>query len=80
MDWWLIITASEGFVNIFSIWQSLTYAQRAQLCSHPVSKKLFTIMEEKKTNLAFSVDVTKTDQILKVNSDMFHHESLVLHL
>ncbi len=42
----------------------LTYGQRAQLCSNPTAKKLFTIMEEKKTNLAAAADVTSKAGLL----------------
>ncbi|KAK2187337.1 hypothetical protein NP493_169g04012 [Ridgeia piscesae] len=48
----------------------LTYQQRAALCTHPVAKRLFTIMHEKRSNLAFSVDVTSATQLLQFADDI----------
>ncbi|XP_041472334.1 uridine 5'-monophosphate synthase-like [Lytechinus variegatus] len=44
----------------------LGYQARAELCQHPVAKQLFGIMEDKQTNLAFSVDVTTSSQVLEL--------------
>ena len=44
--------------------RTLSYAERATLCTHPVSKKLFTIMEEKKSNLAVAADVRTKAELL----------------
>eukprot|EP01135_Chromosphaera_perkinsii_P008601 Nk52_evm43s1401 gene=Nk52_evmTU43s1401 len=46
--------------------QELTYAARAELCSSECAKELFLLMEEKKSNLSFSVDVTKKAEILRL--------------
>ena len=43
----------------------MSYAQRAEFCTHPISKRLFQIMEEKKTNLALSADVISPDDLLR---------------
>lgn len=43
---------------------NLTYSERAQKTKSPLVKKLFTIIEEKKTNLCASVDVRSTSQFL----------------
>ncbi|GAB1602707.1 uridine 5'-monophosphate synthase-like isoform X1 [Argonauta hians] len=43
----------------------LSFEKRAELCSHPVAKKLFTVMAEKKTNLIVSVDLTSCEKILQ---------------
>lgn len=45
------------------------YRDRAQLCSHPMSKALFQLMDEKKSNLAFSVDVTECAKALEVEKN-----------
>ena len=46
--------------------QVLSYEERASHVTHPVAKRLLSIMSEKHTNLAFSVDVTSSEQLLKV--------------
>lgn len=46
--------------------QALTYAQRAQLCTHPVAQKIFEIMEQKQTNLCVAADVTTTHELLNL--------------
>lgn len=40
------------------------YGQRAELCSHPLSRILFRLMEEKQTNLAVGLDVTSKKELL----------------
>lgn len=42
----------------------LTYIKRATLCANPVSRELFLIMEEKRSNLAVAVDVTTKEELL----------------
>ena len=44
--------------------EALTYAERSKLCSNPVGKKLFLLMEEKKSNLAVAADFTRGDELL----------------
>ena len=44
----------------------MTYENRAELCQHPVAKQLFSIMAAKKTNLAFSADLTSCQKVLEV--------------
>ncbi|XP_070535708.1 uridine 5'-monophosphate synthase-like [Ptychodera flava] len=46
--------------------QTLRYHDRAALCSHPVAKQLLNIMESKQTNLCFSADVTKCEEVLQL--------------
>ncbi|XP_029636437.1 uridine 5'-monophosphate synthase isoform X2 [Octopus sinensis] len=46
--------------------QTLNFQQRAELCSHPVAKRLFTIMAKKQTNLILSVDFTSCAKILEI--------------
>jgi orotidine-5'-phosphate decarboxylase len=42
-----------------------TYSERAAGARHPVTKRLFSIAEEKKTNLVVSADLTDTKSLLK---------------
>lgn len=44
--------------------QKLTFRERAKLSANPTAKQLFTIMEEKKTNLAVNADVTSKKKLL----------------
>jgi orotidine 5'-phosphate decarboxylase subfamily 1 len=44
----------------------LPYAQRALKASQPLNQKLFTLMENKKTNLALAADVTTTAELLQL--------------
>lgn len=42
----------------------LSYAERADYCLSPVAKHLFQLLDEKKTNLALSADVTSAQKLL----------------
>src|SRR5689334_17744114 len=42
----------------------LSFAERAAYCKNPLAKKLFFIVNEKKSNLALSADVTRGDELL----------------
>jgi uridine monophosphate synthetase len=42
------------------------YQERAELCQNPTAKKLFSLMEEKQTNLAIAADVTSSDALLSL--------------
>lgn len=45
----------------------MSYSARATLSTiHPVAKRLFTLMEEKRTNLCVSADVTRTHELLEL--------------
>lgn len=44
--------------------QLLSYEQRAKYCKHPVALNLLKIMASKRTNLAFSADVTSCNRLL----------------
>ncbi|KAI8784002.1 uridine 5p-monophosphate synthase [Biomphalaria glabrata] len=46
--------------------KTLAYGERAVLCSNPVTQRLFKVMEEKRTNLALSADVTDCKQLLQL--------------
>jgi orotidine 5'-phosphate decarboxylase subfamily 1 len=48
----------------------LNYGQRADLCQNPTAKKILALMDEKKTNLAASIDVTH-------KNDLLHYASLL---
>jgi uridine monophosphate synthetase len=43
---------------------TLTFQKRAQHCKHPLGKRLFSLMEQKKTNLSVAVDVTSAQELL----------------
>jgi len=43
---------------------TLTYIKRATFCANPISRELFLIMEEKRSNLAVAVDVTTKEELL----------------
>ncbi len=43
---------------------ALSYADRAQYCTNKTAKTLFTLMEEKQTNLAIAADVTTKKELL----------------
>jgi uridine monophosphate synthetase len=42
------------------------FSERAALCKHPLSKRLFTLMEQKKTNLALAADVTTANELISL--------------
>lgn len=46
--------------------RTLTYAQRAVRHKNPAAKLLLEIIERKKSNLAVSVDVTKSEDFLAI--------------
>jgi uridine monophosphate synthetase len=43
-----------------------TYQERADLSQNPLAKKLFSLMERKKTNLSLSADVTTSQALLSL--------------
>ena len=43
----------------------LTYIERSKLCTNNLARKTFLLMEEKKTNLCFSADLIKYDELIK---------------
>lgn len=45
---------------------TLSYTQRAEAHPSPLAKRLFKVMEEKKSNLCASIDVRTTDEFLKL--------------
>lgn len=51
----------------------LGYAQRAELCSHPVSRTLFRLMAKKQTNLAVSADLTQGQALLELAEEVGPH-------
>lgn len=50
--------------------KKLSYEVRASRCKHPLTRRLFTIMSDKKTNLSLSADVTTCDELLKLADDL----------
>ena len=45
--------------------KQLTFTSRAQLCTNNLARKVFLLMEEKKTNLCFSADLDNFDDLVK---------------
>jgi len=48
----------------------LSYTKRAALAKAEVSKKLFTLMDQKKTNLALSADVVTASELLRLADEL----------
>ena len=44
----------------------LSYLERSNLAKHPLAKDLFQLMEDKKTNLCVSADLSSTKEILSL--------------
>lgn len=55
----------------------LTYTERAPYCLSPVAQHLFQLMDDKKTNLALSADVTSAEELLAL-ADQLGSEICVL--
>lgn len=55
----------------------LTYEERSQYCQNPTGIKLFQLMAEKKTNLAISLDVTKSADLIHL-ADLLGPEICIL--
>ena len=49
---------------------TLTYRERGERCQHPLTKKLFNLMEAKKTNLSLSADVTTKKKLLQLAAEI----------
>lgn len=45
-------------------------AERAERCSHPISKRLLKLIADKKTNLSLSVDVTDKASLLRLAEEI----------
>lgn len=54
-----------------------SYSERAAAHPSPVAAKLFRIMEEKKSNLCASLDITTTDELLSILDKIGPHICLV---
>lgn len=48
----------------------LSYGERSSLCKNSVARRLFEIMEKKKTNLMIAVDVTKANKLLEITRQL----------
>ncbi|KAL5007217.1 hypothetical protein ScPMuIL_016023 [Solemya velum] len=46
--------------------QVMSYSERITHCSHPLTRKLLSIMDKKKTNLCLSADLTSSQAILSI--------------
>ncbi|RUS76691.1 hypothetical protein EGW08_015546, partial [Elysia chlorotica] len=55
----------------------LKYSERAALCTNELSKRLFAIMDRKKTNLALSADVTSSQELLQLVDKTGPHVCIV---
>lgn len=51
----------------------LPYGERAALCTHPLTKELFGLMEEKQTNLGLVADVTDSETLLRLTDQIGPH-------
>lgn len=59
-------TTGTGY---FSRRMRASFADRAALAKAPAAKKLFELMQEKRSNLAFAVDVTNSADVLRLARD-----------
>lgn len=50
-----------------------TYSKRAELATNPTARKLFRLMDEKKTNLAVAADVTSKSRLLVLADQLGPH-------
>ena len=48
----------------------LSYAERARYCKHSLAKTLFTLLQEKESNLALSADVTDCKTLLTLATEL----------
>lgn len=48
----------------------IPYAARAECCTNKLAKQLFTLISEKKTNLALSADVTSSEELLSLADNL----------
>lgn len=46
--------------------KNATYAARAKVHQNPLARELLELMERKQTNLAVSVDLTKSEDLLRI--------------
>ncbi|HSW86409.1 MAG TPA: orotidine-5'-phosphate decarboxylase [Rhabdochlamydiaceae bacterium] len=44
----------------------ISYKERSSLSRHPAAKKLFALMDEKKTNLSVSADLTHAEELIQL--------------
>ncbi len=57
--------------------QTASYKERAAFSSNPIGRKLFALMEEKKSNLAVAADLTRAEELLAL-ADLVGPEICVL--
>lgn len=51
----------------------LSYRERAALCTNPTASRLFSLMEEKETNLCVAADVTTMDALIALAKGLGPH-------
>jgi uridine monophosphate synthetase len=56
---------------------TISFSERSKLCKNPTARSLFEIMDQKKTNLAFSADFTHKEILLRY-ADLLGPEICVL--
>lgn len=44
--------------------RTFSYKQRAELCKNPTAKRLFSLMDQKQTNLCIAADVTSSKELI----------------
>jgi orotidine 5'-phosphate decarboxylase subfamily 1 len=54
-----------------------SFAERAKLSSHPLAKRLFSLMQKKQSNLSVACDVTSVKELLKVAKDVGPHIAIL---
>lgn len=61
------------FCNVAPPYISSSYKERAEKCTHPLAKRLFTSMADKQSNLAVALDVTDRDEFLRIAQEVAPH-------
>lgn len=52
---------------------TLHYSERANTSIHPIAKKLFALIEQKKTNLCVAVDTNSSEELIKLANHLGPH-------
>lgn len=55
------------------ILKELSFEKRAKLCKNNIARRLFEIMNEKKTNLCLSADIDSFEKLLKIADEVGPH-------
>lgn len=57
--------------------KNATYAARAKAHKNPLARQLLELMERKQSNLSISVDVTKSEELLRIVDQAGPHVCIV---